>query len=191
VPITEVGVGGDPHFSIVLPNNDIFCYTIQGESGSVFNLISNKNFHMNALFSAKYRRKNATRIGALGVVIFNKQSSNTKITFDGRVGMIHIGDRTPLAAESIQGIQLHRGELSVSRVHHQKQEVEPRVIVSLDDIGLHFNVRFTRKHLEIFWQSVGLRSDIDNSHGLIGESFSNINFDSAKYIEQNSNTTTR
>lgn len=129
---------------------------------------------MNVLFLAKSRRKNATRIGALGVVIFNKQSSNTKITFDGRVGMIHIGDRTPLAAESIQGIQLHRGELSVSRVQDPKRDIEPRVIVSLDDIGLHFNVRFTRKHLEIFWQSVGLRSDIDNSHGLIGESFSNI-----------------
>ena len=176
MPITEVGVGGDPHFSIVLPNNELFCYTIQGERGSVFNLISNKNFHMNALFMAKYRRKNATRIAALGVVIFNKQSSNTKLTFDGRVGLISIGNGTSLAAENIQGIHFHRGELSVSRVQGPKQDVEPRVIVSLDDIGLHFNVRFTRKHLEIFWQSVGLPSDIDNSHGLIGESYSKILF---------------
>jgi len=43
-------MGGDPHFSIMLPDNNMLCYTVQGKRGSVFNLISNKNFHMNALF---------------------------------------------------------------------------------------------------------------------------------------------
>ena len=161
--------GGDPHFSIVLPNNELFCYSIQGEIGSVYNLISNKNLLMNALFVAKYRNKNSTRIGALGVVIFNSQSSNTKLTFDGRVGLIRIGDKTPVAAESIQRILFHNGKLSVSRVRGQEMEDNPSVIVSLDDFGLHFTVRFTRIHLEIFWQSVGQPSDIDNSHGFIGE----------------------
>ena len=164
VPVTEVGVGGDPHFSILLPNNKLFCYTIQGEHGSVFNLISNKNLHMNALFVPNSGKRNATWIGALGIVIFNNQ---TKLKFDGRVGLIHIGDRIPLAAKSIQGIHFHSGELSISKFHGDKRKGNPSVMVSLDDIGLHFTVRFTRKHLEIFWQSVGQHGD--DSHGLIGE----------------------
>lgn len=171
MPITEVTVGGDPHFSIVLPNNELFCYTIQGEIGSVYNLISNKNFHINALFvhNSGKRSRNATWIGALGVVIFNNQSSDTKLTFDGSVGLIDIAaaDGIPLAAKSIQGIDFHDGELSLSPVHGQKQKGNPSVTVSADDIGLRFTVRFTRKHLEIFWQSVGQHSD--DSHGLIGE----------------------
>jgi len=46
----EGTMGGDPHSSIMLPDNNMLCYTVQGKRGSVFNLISNKNFHMNALF---------------------------------------------------------------------------------------------------------------------------------------------
>ena len=37
-------------------------------------------------------------------------------------------------------------------------------MVSLD---VHITVRFTQKHLEIFWHSVGQHGD--ESHGLIGE----------------------
>ena len=59
--------------------------------------------------------------------------------------------------------------MSVSRVRGQEMGDNPCVNVSLDDFGLHFTVRFTRIHLEIFWQSVGQQSDIDNSHSLIGE----------------------
>ena len=37
-----VGTGGDPHFSIKLPSQKQLCYSIQGEQGYIFNLISNK-----------------------------------------------------------------------------------------------------------------------------------------------------
>jgi len=96
---------------------------------------------MNALFVPNSGKRNATWIGALGVVIFNNQSRNTlKLMFDGRVGLIYIGDRIPLAAKSIQDIHFHNGELSVSKVHRDKLKGNPSVMVSPDDIGLHFTV---------------------------------------------------
>ena len=43
----------------------------------------------------------------------------------------------------------------------------PSVRVSLEDTGVDFTVRFTRKHLEMFWDSIGELDD--DSHGLIGK----------------------
>ncbi len=53
----EIGGGGDdPHFSIVLPSGRLLCYTVQGEHGFSFNLISNKKMTMNARFVPDSRR---------------------------------------------------------------------------------------------------------------------------------------
>jgi len=56
-------MGGDPHFSIVPPDNHMLCYTVQGEPGLIFNLTSNVKLYMNALFGSEER--NGTFIGAL------------------------------------------------------------------------------------------------------------------------------
>ena len=39
VTVAPGSVGDDPHFSIALPSGELFCYTVQGEHGFVFNLI--------------------------------------------------------------------------------------------------------------------------------------------------------
>ena len=56
----DIGIGAlgdDPHFSIVLPeSNKVLCYTVQGEHGFAFNLISNKKLQMNAKFVADSMR---------------------------------------------------------------------------------------------------------------------------------------
>ena len=53
-------MGGDPHFSIMLPTKQQLCYSIQGESGFTFNLISNELMQMNALFVADSKREEVT-----------------------------------------------------------------------------------------------------------------------------------
>ena len=160
-------MGGDPHFSIVLADNKRLCYTVQGEHGSVFNLISNKNFHMNALFVPNSGVRNATWIGSLGVVMWNGRSNVTKLKFDAASKEIHLGDGITLAAKSVRDFRLHSGELYISIVSTKKQRANPTVKVNLEDVGLNFTVRFTQKHLEMSWTSIGRHSN--DLHGLIGK----------------------
>jgi len=161
--------GGDPHFSVVLPDNQILCYTVQGEHDSVFNLISHKNLHMNALFVPNSGKRNATWIGALGVVIGNSQQSSnvTKITINATSKNICVGDGITLAAKNVQELHVQHGELLSSIPNTQKDSGVPRVKVILEDVGLQFVVRFTQQHLEVFWHRMEILSK--DSHGLIGK----------------------
>ena len=167
--LAGAATGGDPHFSVLLPDNHILCYTVQGERGSVFNLISHKNLHMNALFVPNSGKRNATWIGALGVVIGNSQQSSnvTKITINATSKNICVGDGITLAAKNVQELHVKHGELLSSISNSQKHSGNPRVKVILEDVGLQFIVRFTQKHLEVFWQRMGILSK--DSHGLIGK----------------------
>ena len=153
----------------MLPDNQTLCFTVQGERGSVFNLISNKYFHMNALFVPNSGERNATWIGALGIVIGTSlQSPNaTRITINATSKNIFVGDGITLAAKNVQELHLKHGELWSSISNTQKHSGSPRVKVILEDMGLEFIVRFTRKHLEVFWQSIGILNE--DSHGLIGK----------------------
>jgi len=151
----------------MLPDSNMLCYTVQGEHGSVFNLISSKLFHMNALFVPNPGQRNVTWIGALGIVIGNRQKSNvTRITIDAANRSIYVGDGITLAAKDVHKLHLQHGELLSSISNTQKHSGNPRVKVILEDVGLQFIVRFQQKHLEIFWQSMGT---IKDSHGLIGK----------------------
>ena len=160
-------MGGDPHFSIVLPDNNMLCYTVQGKPGFVFNLISNTKMYMNALFTLGSDERNGTFIGALGIVLRNSSVNNTRLIFNGTSKeILFFGDGSlTLDAKTVQGLYIHNNELSISRSPHRRGT--PSVRVSLGDMGLDFSVRFTRKHLEIFWESIGELDDA--SHGLIGE----------------------
>lgn len=162
-------VGGDPHFSIILPDSKKLCYTIQGECGSVFNLISSEELYINALFVPNAGERNATWIGSLGVVIRNGQFNVTTLKFDGTNKQIFIGDGITLDAKSVQDLYLYNGnKLSMSTVREKKHSGKPSVRVSLD-VGIHFTVKFTQKHLDAFWHKLG--GYANDSHGLIGEQF--------------------
>ena len=160
-------MGGDPHFSIVLPDNHMLCYTVQGEPGLVFNLISNKKFYMNALFTFSFIERNATFIGALGIVLWNSSSDITKLIFNGTSKEILIvgNEILTLDAKTVQGVYIQSNGPSIS--YSPRPTGNPSVRVSLQDTGVDFTVRFTRKHLEMFWDSIGELDD--DSHGLIGK----------------------
>lgn len=166
-----MGVGGDPHFSIVLPTGKQLCYSVQGEQGFIFNLISNKLLHMNALFVADDEREEVTWIGALGMVIKKAHYKDSKVTalkFDAVKKAIHIGSDTTLEAQSIDTITIEHGKLSISTVDRGFNCTCFPVQVELKDIGLNFSVHFVKdNHIDMKWDGVEYLSP--DSHGIIGE----------------------
>ena len=91
-------MGEDPHFSIVLQSGKLLCYTVQGKSGFVFNLISNKMLHMNAMFVPDSRREEVSWLGSMGIVVQNISTRHpVPPTWGSRPG----------ARRSVLGTRLH------------------------------------------------------------------------------------
>ena len=168
-----VGVGGDPHFSILLQDNKQLCYSVQGKSDSVFNLISSTDFLINAKFVADSKREGITWMGSIGVVI-NKAlhyggSKVTHFRFDAKDRTIYIGDKLVVDTSTIRELTSENSTISIVELYSSASPTHhPGVKVHLKDIGLYFTIMFQREHLDMQWHSPVEQS---NSHGLIGENF--------------------
>ena len=168
MPVADVG--DDPHFSIALPSGKLLCYTVQGEHGFTFNLISNKRLHMNAMFVPDSRREEVTWLGSMGIVIHSssyKKSNSTALRFEAKVNTIHIGDEIILKARNIEKLTFSGGKLTISEAPPLEGFKYPAVHVDLKDVGLSFTIKFMNEHLDLFWHSTG--QAIGDSHGIIGE----------------------
>lgn len=162
-------MGGDPHFSIVLPSGKLLCYNVQGKHGLSFNLIHSKTLHMNAMFVPDSKRKEVTWLGSIGVVVSNVyyQGLNvTKLKFDVNTKKVHIGKKVTLKVKNIKEMTFSNGRLTISENHPKDRSKKPAVRVNVDDVGLSFTIRFTGNHLDVFWHHVGEQRE--NFHGLIG-----------------------
>lgn len=169
-PDTGMGMGGDPHFSILLPNGQLLCFSIQGEHGFVFNLISNKIIHMNAKFIPDSRRSEVTWIGSLGMVVRSKKANMTsKIRFEALNKMVYVDDRVSFKAQSIKKLTFANGKLTVTESDPtvKRATVHPHVEVDLRDVGIAFMVRFVKEHIDMVWNKV--RKQPKDSHGIIGK----------------------
>ena len=64
-----MGMGGDPHFMVLLQDLHSLCYSVQGMAGFPFNLVSSRDFVMNAVFiNAQYHVADyATYLGEIGI----------------------------------------------------------------------------------------------------------------------------
>ena len=159
---------GDPHYSILLPNGQLLCFTVHGQSGFSFNLISNKQMHMNALFIQDPKREEITWIGSLGVVVRGtryKNSNITKLRFDASEKKIYIGTKVTLLAQKVERLTFSKGKLSIAEFASKPEH--PVVHVDLQDVGLSLTVRFKRFHLDIVWNKVDKQPK--DTHGLIGK----------------------
>lgn len=168
---TTMGMGGDPHFSIVLPTKQLLCFSLQGEHGFVFNLISGPQLQMNALFVPDAVRSEVTWLGSLGVVIKNnafKRSNTTKLRFVADTKKIYIGDKIKLNADAVEKLTFVNGKLQISEAERDSsQRTHLEVQVDLMDLGLNFAVWFVKgNHLDMKWNNV--LQQPKNSHGLIG-----------------------
>ena len=73
--------GGDPHFSVLLSDGNLLCYSVQGKRNSAFNLISSTNFLINAKFIPDSKREEVTWMGSIGIVIHKAlRFGATKVT---------------------------------------------------------------------------------------------------------------
>ena len=159
---------GDPHYSILLPNGQLLCFTVHGQSGFSFNLISNKQMHMNALFVQDPKREEITWIGSLGVVVRGtryKNSNITKLRFEASEKKIYIGEKVTLLAQKVERLTFSRGKLSIAEFVSKPEH--PVVHIDLQDVGLSLTVRFKRFHLDIEWNKVDKQPK--DTHGLIGK----------------------
>ena len=168
---TTMGMGGDPHYSILLPTGQLLCYSVHGEHDFVFNLISNKLVQMNALFVADARREEVTWIEELGVVVRHgprKRANTTALRFCAEKNMVCVGDKVKLQASGVERITFSQGKLSISERSAGGDVSKPAVLVEFPDIGLSFTVTFVRgRHLDMTWNKV--EPNMDDSHGMIGE----------------------
>ncbi len=165
-------MGGDPHYSILLPTGQLLCYSVQGEHNFAFNLISNKLLQMNALFIADSRREEITWIGELGVVVKEgpkkKSGNSTLLRFCSKEKMVCVGDKIKLNASGVERLTFSKGKLSISERVEQGDLERPEVRVEFPDMGISFTVVFVRgKHLDMMWNKV--EPSMEKSHGMIGK----------------------
>ena len=173
VTVAPGGVGDDPHFSIELSSGKLLCYTVEGEHGFVFNLISNKLFHMNAMFVPDSRREEVTWLGSVGIAVQNsqyKKSSATYLRFETKGKEIYIGDKVTLQAKNIEKLSFNKGKMTILESSPYEGFRYPSVFVDLQDVGINFTIKFLNEHLDLFWHNTG--KHIKASHGLIGEFYS-------------------
>ena len=166
-----ISIGGDPHFSVLLPTGQLICYSVQGEHGFTFNLISNEVMQVNAHFVPDLRREEVTWIGAMGIVVKGsryKKLNDTKLRFMAREGKIYLGEKAKLDAKGVAKIHLAKGKLTLDE--NERVDGVTEVDVILEDVGLQFSVRFVKgNHLDMMWKKVSKQSQ--RSHGLIGRYF--------------------
>jgi len=166
VTVAPDSVGDDPHFSIALPSGKFLCYTVQGEHGFVFNLITNKKVQMNAMFVPDSRREEVTWIGSVGIVVQNshyKQSKATYLRFETKGKKIYIGDKVVLEAKNIEKLIFVEGKLTISEAPSFEGFKSPSVVVDLQDVGINFTIKFMGEHLDLFWHNTGIHTE--DSHG--------------------------
>ena len=172
-------LGDDPHFAVLLPSRMFLCYSVQGEPDHVFNLISNRDLHINALFVPDPKREEVTWIGGLGIVShpsnggnvtfvsFTTKNSSVTITSHLRIGGNSFLKTISMKAKHVASITLVKDDIHIKQ--HMSLSDKPTVNVVLGDVKLDFTVKFDNLHLDMFWHNVGVQAR--SSHGLIGQFF--------------------
>ena len=162
-------LGSDPHFAIRLPGGDLLCYSFQGLKDTTFNLVSNDQFQMNALFVPDDANRNNTWLGSIGITALHDGDKTTTLQFTGADQIIRIGERIQMDAKAIKKLTFHNGKLTILEVPSNHTPLYPRVQVQFIESDLNFTVGFAKHgHLDLYWHSTGVPSE--NSNGVVGES---------------------
>ena len=160
-------IGSDPHFAIKLPGGSLLCYTFQGQHNTTFNLISNDQLQMNALFVPDGTTYDNTWLGSIGITVLHEGKKMTTLQFTAADQLIKIGERVQLNAKTIKTLTFRSGKLSVLKVPSNITHRYPRVSVEFVDSGLDFTIGFAKdNHLDLYWHNAGAPSE--ESGGVVG-----------------------
>ena len=158
---------GDPHFIVPLLSKEILCYSIQGYPGLAFNLISNKNFAINAHFVDSNGDNNeATWIGKLAVIPRDDKNKSNAIIFDSVNQEILINGQGTFKAAAIDQITFSKNGIKFITNKLNQLHKNPIVHVKYEKSLASFDVTFYDNHLNVDWDIVYENSS--ESYGLMG-----------------------
>ena len=162
---------GDPHFMVPLLSKEILCYSIQGYPGLAFNLISNKNFVINAHFvDSVGDSSEATWIGKLAVIPKSNNKSDAVI-FDSVNQEVILVGQGMFKAAMIDRIAFNKdGKMSVKfRKFNQLESNNPIIHVIYEKPLAKFDVEFYKHmhHLNVDWDID--YENVSEIYGLMGK----------------------
>ena len=150
-------------------SGDKLCYSIQGYSGLIVNLIYNHNYIINALFVGNNGTEpNKTQIGKLAVIPRNSNLTNTLIFDSVKQEVVLVSQRHHIPAAIIDKVTIDEmGQVSVKFTQNITNQTND-LIVHVDYVNSFatFDVRFLDNHLDIDWNMTC--DDITKIHGLMG-----------------------
>ena len=158
--------GSDPHFSVRLSSGQLLCFTVQGEVGMSFNLISTNELEMNALFIRLSDHPNNTWLGALGITVGGR-----KLIFNSTANKVSIGNKMTFDPSNVQKITVDDRQLFLEMTE-EEMKGNNKVEVDIRQLNLKFTVVFVKRkhvesqHLDMLWNSGVI--DKENIHGLLG-----------------------
>ena len=164
----NIKVMGDPHFMVPLLSGQTLCYSIQGYPGLAFNLISNEDYVINALFIDSIGdEKEATWIGKLAVIPKHANESQSVIFDSGKQEVILV-DQGHFRASIIDKISYDKnGKMSVKFTRGiAKQAGNPKIHIKYEKPLASFDITFYNNHLDVDWD---IKYDrVSKIHGLMG-----------------------
>ena len=164
----EMCIGSDPHFGIRLPGGNLLCYSFQGLHNTTFNLVSNDQLEMNALFIPDATAWDNTWLGSIGITVLHNGKKVTTLEFTAADQLVSIGEKVQFKANTVKKLSLHNGKLTTLEVLSNHTPIYPTVLVEFIDSELNFTVHFTKNsHLDLHWHSSGV--PYEDSRGIIGE----------------------
>ena len=163
----EACIGSDPHFAIRLSGGALLCYTFQGQSNTIFNLVRNDQLQMNALFVPDDTDYDNTWLGAIGITVHHDGKKMTTLQFTAADQLVRIGERVEFEAKTIKKLSFQEGKLTMLEVPSNYTPRYPRVHVEFVDTGLEFTIKFTKSnHLDLYWHNIRVPSK--RSGGVVG-----------------------
>ncbi len=163
----EACIGSDPHFAIRLSGGALLCYTFQGRSNTTFNLVSNDQFQMNALFVPDDTDYDNTWLGSIGIAVHHNGKKMSTLQFTAADQFVRIGERVEFEAKTIKKLSFHNGKMTMLDVPSNHTPRYPRIHVEFIDFGLEFTIKYTKSnHLDLYWHNA--RVPLKKSGGIVG-----------------------
>jgi len=170
VSCNQTKVIGDPHFVVPLLSNQTLCYSIQGYAGLAFNLISNEDYVINAMFTdSEDDSTESTWIGKLAVIPRSMNSSQA-VLFDSTTQEVNILGQGIFKASMINQIMFKKNQsvsfkLAMNNV--KQKDSASTVSVVYDKPKASFTVHLLHNKIDVDWNMHYEASS--NIHGLMGK----------------------
>jgi hypothetical protein len=150
-----------------LSGGALLCYTFQGQTDTVFNLVSNDQLQMNALFVPDDTNHDNTWLGSFGITVHHNGKKVTTLQFTAADQLVRIGERVEIEAKTIKKLSFKEAKLTMLEVSSNHTPRYPQVHVEFIESGLEFTIKFTKSnHLDLYWYNIRVPSK--NSGGVVG-----------------------